>query len=167
MVNHVSRENILELWQQAGQAHWMPVSGRSMLPLIRPGDAVLVQYGHTALRRGDICVFRQGDALVVHRVLQVTPGQHGMLLLTRGDAAAHTDRPVPAQVLVGRVQALRRTGQSISLDTPVARMGGWMLATLSLTRTDRSGWIARMGGRFARPLRQAYVALVWLAGRAR
>jgi len=46
------------LWSQAGQAYWVPVTGGSMLPFLRPGDEVQVSPLPARLGRRLLAVFR-------------------------------------------------------------------------------------------------------------
>jgi phage repressor protein C with HTH and peptisase S24 domain len=62
-------EAVLDVWGQAEEQHFIPITGNSMLPLIRDSDHVLVAHGCAGVRRGDVVVFRHESRLVAHRVL--------------------------------------------------------------------------------------------------
>lgn len=127
---------VLAAWKQTGGQHLIPISGRSMLPLIRDGDRVLVRHGHTDVRRGDIVVFRQGDQLIAHRVLRICQGGAGRgtgrgtgpTFITKGDNVLHLDRPLSGSKILGRVLAVRRGNQHLSLNTAGWRLAGWLIA---------------------------------------
>ena len=96
------------VWQAAGAQHWIAVEGRSMWPLLRPGDAVLVQHGGPAPRPGDVLVVRQANSLLVHRLLAVTTANGEPQYWTQGDAQPQPDAAHARGALVGRVTARRR-----------------------------------------------------------
>ena len=147
--------HILAAWAQSGTHHHIPISGCSMLPTLRDGDVVLVSHGSAGVRRGDILVFcyreptpacPPGDSLtrplahsltrsltesppphllIAHRVLRVRPGPSGPTFLTKGDNVSSFDPPPRATEIIGRVVAIERDDQTISLDTPAWRALGW------------------------------------------
>ena len=55
----------LEVWGQVDQQNLIPISGRSMLPLIQNGDYVLVAHGGSNVQRGAIIVFLQDGKMVI------------------------------------------------------------------------------------------------------
>lgn len=81
-----------------------------MRPTIRNGDVVtLAPVGTRPPAPGDIVAIRTADRLVVHRVVTVHVDSTGQArLVTRGDAHADTDPPVPATAVLGRVTAVHR-----------------------------------------------------------
>lgn len=90
------------------------VVGWSMMPLLRPGDAVWVEpAGPASLRRGDLVVTWRGGELVTHRLVAVDHrGWH-----TKGDSQRHADSPVVAEAVLGRITAIEREGNRIELDS--------------------------------------------------
>jgi len=145
---HVLRA-ALNVWGQAGERHLISVQGGSMLPLIQDGDFVLVVYGCAGVRRGDVIVFWRGEAggisrpasyrarareggLVAHRVLRICDGDGGLTFVTKGDNSSWCDPPVSAEGIVGRVVAVERDGRYMSLDTPVWRVVGRLIAVVTL-----------------------------------
>lgn len=79
----------------------VPVSGTSMLPLLRFGDLVLIKradYGH--LQKGDLIVFRTTmdvqqkwnvPGSYVHRIVAVQSGEYGQQFQTKGDNVSGKD----------------------------------------------------------------------------
>lgn len=122
----------IEGWDRCAKQHIVPVSGRSMLPLLHDGDRVLVAHGERAPRWSEIIVFRQGDRLVVHRLLGRHSGPAGVFFLTKGDNAAACDPLVAASNVVGRVVAFERDGRRSRLDTGVGIAFGWLVAAAGL-----------------------------------
>ena len=129
----------LELWGQAGEAHYLPVRGMSMLPLLREGDYLLLAHGNRDIRRGDIVVFQRPDGLIAHRVLQILDRESGRALLTKGDYVSGIDPQIAAEELLGRVLAVRRGERQMRLDTRVWRRAGEVIAWAMLAET----WLFR------------------------
>ncbi|HEX4963941.1 MAG TPA: hypothetical protein VF173_24155 [Thermoanaerobaculia bacterium] len=81
------------------------VRGGCMAPLLADGQPVQV----AAVRfywPGDVVVFRAADGrLLAHRVLGYRPWGGVLCLVTRGDACAVHDAPVPFSRVLGRVAA--------------------------------------------------------------
>lgn len=80
----------------------IPVEGTSMLPVLRPGMLLHVDFAPGEPRRGDLLLFRQGDNLVVHRVV----GRTRDVLKTRGDGRPTLDPPVARADVLGRVDLI-------------------------------------------------------------
>ena len=121
---------VLEVWTQAGKQHYIPITGRSMFPLIRDGDHVLVAHGCVDVRRGDVIVFRYEGKLIAHRVIYVAEGGH--TFITKGDNVLQFDPPLSANEVVGRVLTIKRGERQMSLDTAVWRILGWLIAVSTL-----------------------------------
>jgi GNAT superfamily N-acetyltransferase len=106
------------------------VSGGSMRPLLVPGCVLTVLPCDPAvLRVGDVVVARAGDRAIAHRLVARRPD--GTLVL-RGDALPTCDPPVAPGDVLGRAVRLRRSGLSVALETPAARLAGRLLAHGSL-----------------------------------
>ncbi|HEX7973069.1 MAG TPA: S24/S26 family peptidase [Anaerolineales bacterium] len=117
-----------------------------MLPLLRPGDEVLVQPGSPPdLRRGDLVTIdadptgnQEGRLPVTHRI--VGRGVGGWL--TKGDHCRFLDPPLPEQAILGRVVALQRAGSEVDLQTRrwkaanriLGLWGWWEVQTFDLSR---------------------------------
>jgi signal peptidase I len=87
--------------------------GRSMWPLLRPGDTAIAEPLDGAPREGDVLVFRMGDRFVAHRFIGRLPD--GRLRL-HGDFTLDEDPPLPPDAALGRVVAIERNGRRIDLD---------------------------------------------------
>lgn len=118
----------LNRWKQAGEQHLIPIMGRSMLPLIRPGDQLLIRHGDANLRRGDIVVFLQQGKMVAHRLLRICKDDPITTFITKGDNTSYLDSPVDVSKVVGRVLKIKRGNRWVSIDTSVWRIGGWLIA---------------------------------------
>lgn len=129
----------LDAWCDGEEQHYIPITGRSMLPLIRNGDQVLVAHGSGDISRGDVVVFRQEGGLVAHRVLRVL-GDTEPAFLTKGDNTSRADSPVEAKAVIGRVLAIKRGGRELRIDTTLWLAVGWCVAVFSLIFSRLYGW---------------------------
>lgn len=102
------------------------VERTSMLPTLRPGDEVVVDLEAREVRRGDLVAFRDGEKLIVHRLIGTGPA-----LRTRGDNAPSADAPFPPDRLVGPVVELRRDGRRRPYRTVRRRCSDRLLGELS------------------------------------
>ncbi len=142
----------VDLMAEAGRKGTFRVEGVSMLPTLRAGDAVAIEFAPQGLRAGDLLLFHQADYLAVHRLLgsaRLPDGGEGYR--TRGDGVSRLDPAVAPRSVVGRVLALRR-GDDDWRDArrPAARLYGralalhdlfWAAADAVATAVDR-----RLGG---------------------
>ena len=122
----------LEIWGQTNKQQVIPISGRSMLPLIQNGDNVLVEHGAGSISRGDIIVFLQADKMVAHRVLSIKRKATTFTLIAKGDNNPYFDPPVEVKQVVGRVLKIKRGDQWISIDTPGWQFLGGLIAVSML-----------------------------------
>ncbi|MBN2497275.1 MAG: S24/S26 family peptidase [Deltaproteobacteria bacterium] len=82
------------------------VQGASMLPALASGDRVVLAPAEPGdLVPGEI-VMTSGSRPLVHRLVRVE--LETRTLVTRGDALDEDDPPVPFELLVGRVVAVKR-----------------------------------------------------------
>src|SRR5262245_41087982 len=84
---------------------WVLVKGGSMEPTYFDGDWLLVEplAGSRPIRPGEVVLARRDHRLVTHRIVEL----RGEIALTRGDACARVDPPIPAAALLGRVVGVR------------------------------------------------------------
>jgi signal peptidase I len=135
----------LDLLRHSGQAQWLPVTGRSMMPLIWPGDEVLVTADWQAAKRGDILTFLQDGQLNTHRLLRMTNVGGQMICTTKGDNLWQPDPPLAATAVIGQVIAVRR-GKKVWSENGRWRGRLWRLGNLYLThlmgwQTDLYAWL--------------------------
>jgi hypothetical protein len=92
-------------------AVWIRVTGKSMNPIIRQGDRVLI----TALRRvparGAVVLIDAEGIPLLHRVVRMRGGS----VITKGDNRRLADPPQPLTAVVGRAMLVRRGGTPICL----------------------------------------------------
>jgi len=117
------------LWKVEKRVFTARFAGESMRPTIAAGQEVRVRCGVPA-EAGDVAVCQQGERLLVHRVLHVSPD--GGWLLTRGDATCVPDLPVDAASVLGTVSALVEGDGDRPLGRAPASALRRTLATLSV-----------------------------------
>lgn len=89
------------------------VTGRSMMPAIRDGDALTVApIAAVALHRGEIALYETPEGVIAHRVLG--RGRDGALRV-RGDAPQSPMERVGADQVLGRAERVERGGRIIGL----------------------------------------------------
>jgi phage repressor protein C with HTH and peptisase S24 domain len=81
------------------------VTGRSMEPLLFPGDAILVNLEETSVREGLVYVFRHGDELKVKKLI---PRADGSLVLRSINREEFPDDVIPADRVVEEVTIIGR-----------------------------------------------------------
>jgi hypothetical protein len=107
---------LAELLRRCGEAR-IRVAGTSMLPLIRPGDVLLVRsVDMITVERDDVILFERGPRLFAHRVVRVEPRGDTRVLITRGDMHSHDDPAVTESQFLGRIEGQSRDATVISSD---------------------------------------------------
>jgi signal peptidase I len=87
------------------------VDGWSMLPVIWPGDTLVIdRVSARAVTEGDIVMFSRGQRLVAHRI---TKKCSPTMVQTQGDALPRPDSPVFGRDLWGKVSFIVRNGKLI------------------------------------------------------
>jgi ribosomal protein S18 acetylase RimI-like enzyme len=86
--------------------------GRSMEPVLLPGDRVKIAKVKGRLRAGWVVVFSWQGGIVTHRVIRVAE----KVFWARGDSCADMEGPVPVEDVIGRVVAFNRDGRWHSLE---------------------------------------------------
>jgi hypothetical protein len=159
----------------------------SMKPAISPGETLLVESPPLErLRPGDILLLDRGEELkVVHRFLREETRDGALHVVTKGDASAVWDAPLPASRVLGRVVAIARAhhrwlridgrrGRSANaaaaagyraaalLCPPERGLDGFVRAAASMRWTEELLVRAsrRAGWRSARPLRRLILRLI-------
>jgi signal peptidase I len=88
--------------RQRGRAR-LTVTGSSMLPTLRAGDAVTItSQPFETIQRGQVIAFQRDGKVIVHRVVGRRPGH----LITHGDNMRLLDPPVPSEAYLGEVQSV-------------------------------------------------------------
>ena len=111
-----------------GQPMRFRVASGSMRPLLQVNDSVQIEPTST-VTIGDIAAFETHDGLVIHRVVHTQQNQGTLRLLQMGDGEV---RPtwIESETVVGRVTAVYKGTQVVSLETPIAQWYSVLIATL-------------------------------------
>ena len=89
--------------------------GRSMYPTIRENEAITVEpVAPQGVKVGDIILYRSGQSVVAHRVMQIERGRGDTLrFILREDTWGTLDEPVEAEQILGKVVSVERAGRNI------------------------------------------------------
>ncbi len=113
-------------------------SGSSMLPVIRPGDILVVHRRELhEVRQGEIAFFFCYDRMAVHRVVLKSPA----LLITQGDTHFSPDPPVTAENLLGVVVFIDRNGKVFAPAPRPSFVSRWTAAVLRRSDFAVSVWL--------------------------
>ncbi|MBI2153259.1 MAG: hypothetical protein HYU24_06070 [Candidatus Rokubacteria bacterium] len=121
-----------------GERLWVREASASMLPLVRPGDELLLApLGGRRIGAGTLIAYERDAELVIHRVVAAS----GSGVVTKGDALASPDPLVPWERVVARVVALRGlAGRLVNLEAfPWPLLDRWLGAVASLASGLRLG----------------------------
>ncbi len=111
----VAFEEFVPLIKEAfshGQTTKIPVTGNSMLPLLRPKDVVTLAPPSVDLERGDIVLYRRQDGrFVLHRVVDI----YADTIDFCGDNQVVIERDVPKSAVIAYVVSYEKDGQTVDL----------------------------------------------------
>jgi signal peptidase I len=92
----------------------LKVTGWSMLPVLWPGDTLVIEpVSREEISAGDIVLFSRGHRFVAHRVVSKHNATKGPEVQTQGDAMPLPDSPVSGDELMGKVSFVLRNGKCI------------------------------------------------------
>ena len=88
--------------------------GYSMYPSIKPGSLIIIEplkvKGDPV--KGEIVAIRRENGLIVHRVTKILIKDGKRYYVARGDSNAYADKPVPVEMIAGRVIKAEATGEN-------------------------------------------------------
>lgn len=126
------------MWAREGREEPVRFAGDSMRPTIEPGCEVVVAWGR-APAEGEVGVFVAEERLLVHRVL----ARRGRWLLTRGDAAALPDLPLPLESVLGSALRLRVDSEPKPVPDAPSSIGRRLAATVAILAMGAGAGAAR------------------------
>jgi hypothetical protein len=129
-------------YRDNGTEAWLETRGTSMRPLVGPGGRMLVAFGATPSRVGEVIVFERYDGIVAHRLVGSRRRDGREQLIVKGDNEAYFDPPIGRADVLGVVRGVRRTGSG-----PVLRRGFGGRTARVIAGVSRS---AGRGARMAR-----------------
>jgi hypothetical protein len=137
-----ARAGLLESYRHDRAKAWLTTRGTSMLPLIRPGSSLLIEFGANPAI-GEVILFALGGTHLAHRVVGRHRPPTSDRFIVKGDAEPYPDRaPQPAEIL-GVVRAVRWPNEAQSRLAGLSGRSGHLIAGTSLW----SGRAARIGRR--------------------
>lgn len=139
-------EAIATIWKRERRQLTIRFGGSSMEPTIPAGAEVLLLCGASPAP-GDIAAFTFGDRIMVHRVMARPPARGW--ILTRGDASAIPDPPIPEAAVIGTVARVRRGDRFVEPPPPPASFGRRLALALCVLGL---GTKRPLGPRFIGPL---------------
>ena len=117
------------------------VAGTSMLPAIRPRDALVVEPRPLEnIRIADIVLFTLHNRLFAHRVVRTEINGAGhLMLVTRGDTHRHEDQPIASHQVLGQVLTVWRNGRALQAPFAYsrARSLAWRAAVFCMQTASR------------------------------
>ncbi len=129
-------------YRDAGTEAWLETRGTSMRPLVGPGGRMLVAFGATPARVGEVVVFERHNGIVAHRLVGSRRRDGREQLIVKGDNEAYFDSPIGPDDVLGVVRGVRRDASG-----PVSRRGLDGRTAQLIAGISRS---AGRGARFAR-----------------
>ena len=138
----------MDIWGETGKQHLTTVTGNSMLPLIREKDRILTAHGYNHIRSGDVIAFQQAEKNLVHRVLYVSGSKTSPVFVTKGDNSLYIDPLLNLDQVFGKVVAIEREGQYMSLETSSWKLWGRLIAFISLIVGKMNAWHCHSRGIF-------------------
>ena len=127
---HLNQRSLFLGWRHYQGTRTIQVAGRSMAPILLPGDHIRV--AHTppsAILAGDIVVAVWKGELIAHRLTAITSDDGRTRFILKGDRSASYES-VHEDELLGRVVGGSRDGKDLALDDPVVRGLGRVAARL-------------------------------------
>jgi hypothetical protein len=137
-----ARRATFEDYRRRRVSTWIAPRGTSMRPLIGPNTWLLVEFGATDARVGDIVLFPIGDVLVAHRVIARRQRQGQVLLFPKGDAEPFGDAPIRSDAVIGVVRAVREGRNGPKTRFGCAGRSARLIARVSRAH-GRAAWLAR------------------------
>jgi signal peptidase I len=76
-----------------------------MYPSVKPGSVIYIEPVDQPanLNNGDIITWKRNSGLVAHRLVRKFERESREYFVTRGDCNLHEDKPVPADLIAGKV----------------------------------------------------------------
>lgn len=123
---------LLNTFLQTGRPVCFTVTTTSMMPLIKPGDQVIVEaVSQDQWRLGDIALIRLGDAWLVHRLIDRQIKVDKEFWLTKGDNVPSADRLWSNDELHGIMILVQKTDCRLDLRLRRIRIANFALSVIS------------------------------------
>jgi signal peptidase I len=103
--NTIERDvGIITTVLKSGNSVELPAKGYSMFPTFLPGSRVIIKplASETLPVPGSVVVFQNNNALVMHRMTEITRDNNGnQIFITCGDSMIEPDKPLIRQQILG------------------------------------------------------------------
>jgi signal peptidase I len=110
-----------EMWQEAceaGRTVSFRIASGSMTPFLNVGDIVRVRHVEPSdIRMGDIVAFKNGQNIIVHRIIRIDRSNGCIRFYQMGDAGGVSEN-IQADSVIGKVTAINKNDHEIRLDSP-------------------------------------------------
>ena len=126
-----ARRLLLDAYRRDAATEWIQATGRSMLPLVRPGTWMLVEFGVSPERIGEIVLFSRDGIFVAHRVVARRVEGDATLLVTKGDGEAYREAPLETGAVAGVVRGLALDPEGAAVSLGCAGLSGRAIASIS------------------------------------
>ena len=148
-----------EMWQEAcekGNILNFRVQSGSMSPMIEVGDVVSISKVQPfSIRIGDIVAFKDGQNVVVHRVINKSLSDSKLTFRQQGDTGGAA-KLIVAQDIIGKVTSIEKEGRKLRLDSPRYiinnRLIGWRLRLVYIFDHMRPGFLGIVLHQTLRPV---------------
>jgi hypothetical protein len=148
-----TQKAIIDMWQETcekGGTVIFKIVTASMSPLIEMDDTVRIgRVEACKVRIGDILAYRDGQNVVVHRIIDRIRSNREVRFLQRSDTGGPCGE-ITVDNIIGRVLSIQKGEREISLNTTWSRIKGrilgwrgWLWNRLNLKRTGLIGNIMR------------------------
>jgi len=155
----ISNRLWMEMYKEKGRG-WLPVLTNSMVPLIQPGDHVLIyRVTPEQVHCGDIIAFKRNGDLYVHRALRKWRTPSGFCFMEKGDAT-YSYGHVSADEVFGRVATVRRGSRMCDLTSPLSRLTSIALTIWLYRTTYAVNLMKHSGNRMVRRIGRALSQLL-------
>jgi signal peptidase I len=114
---------------------WVRATGESMVPLIKSGTSVQVDFRNTASspRIGEIVVFLIHHRLVIHRVVAIWGTGKKKKFLLKGDNSRKSDGWIEKRAILGKVKKIKHARQEIILTNTRSYLFNYVFLAYSLS----------------------------------
>ena len=101
-------------------------SGTSMFPLIRSGNRCrFVPFDAGKVKIGDLLLFvTEEQQLVGHRLIRIRQRPEGTEYVCKGDANLKADKPVTAELVIGRMVHIQKGDRQLRTDSLILKTWG-------------------------------------------
>jgi len=120
-----------ELWTQASERTVCTLEGNCMAPVLYGGDSIVIQHGSGDIGVGDVVVFGEPGAFLIHRVLRVYRRDGRDQFLVKADQRPLFHAPIARDRILGKVVEVRGSNGHLQLDSPLWRVMNRILSARS------------------------------------